>query len=295
MIIAENNRDEFYISKDRVTFTQEQLHIPGLRMMGHHMIHSVLKPLNWHYHENAFEFSLSVKGKFVFETLEKVYQFSGGDVFVSYPNEVHGTNRDPVASGELYWFQLDVSCEEDFLFLCPEAARELIAQMKAIPHHVIHGEISLMLPLMKNAFKAAFSGDDKYRIAAYIVLFLHMMLTYVQKNSAYISLNIQSVLEYIQENITSEIVLEELADIAQLSCSQFKNNFKKEVGISPRQYINQQKIEYAKKFLLEGKSITETAMILSFSSSDYFSSVFKKYTRFTPTEYVQEHIDNRSD
>lgn len=293
MYDAKSIRDTFLISKDRVTLTEEQLHIPGLRMMGHHMINNVLNPLAWHYHENAFEFSMSVKGMFSFKTPDKIYRFSGGDVFVSYPNEVHGTNRDPVSSGELYWFQLDISCEEDLLFLCPEAARDLIRQLQAIPHHVIHGEMSLMLPLMKSSFKAALSGGDKHRIAAYIVLFLHMLLACMQKESLNISLNMMKVLDYIQENVTTDISLEQLAVIANLSCSQFKNNFKKEIGISPRNYINQQRIEYAKELLQEGKSVTETAMLLNFSSSDYFSTVFKKFTRFTPTEYVQEYYKGR--
>lgn len=290
MISAQKHRDDFLISKDRITLTEEQLHIPGLRMLGHHMIYNVLEPLGWHYHEDSFEFSLSVKGNFVFHTPKKVYPFSRGDAFVSYPNEVHGTDKTPVASGELYWFQLDIGNEDNFLFLEPDSAKELIDQLKRIPNHVIHTEISKMLPLMENAFEAALSGRDCHLVAAYLVLFLHLLLSCVQKESSFISLTMLRVLDYIQANITMEISLEHLASIANLSCSQFKQNFKKELGTSPRHYINQQKVEFSKELLLEGRSITEIAMMLNFSSSNYFSSVFKKYTLRTPTEYVQEQM-----
>jgi AraC-like DNA-binding protein len=47
------------------------------------------------------------------------------------------------------------------------------------------------------------------------------------------------------------------------------------VGITPAEYINLQKISYAKKMLSNGKSnITDLAYTLGFSSSNYFSSVF---------------------
>ena len=283
-----NHRDPFLISKDRITLTQAQLHIPGLRMMGHHNIYHVLEPLSWQYHENAFEISVTAKGTFHFRTRKKQYSFSRGDVFISFPNEVHSTDQTPVSTGELYWFQLDISQQDQFLFLEPAAAQELIRQLTLIPHHVVHSEISVLLPLLKNAFDAALAGKDPHLVASYIVLFLHLLLSYVERESLCVSINMLHVLDYIHDNITNEISLEHLASIANLSCSQFKQNFKKELGTSPRHYINQHKIDYAKDLLLEGKTVTETAMLLGFSSSNYFSSVFKKYTLQTPLEYVHE-------
>ncbi len=44
----------------------------------------------------------------------------------------------------------------------------------------------------------------------------------------------------------------------------------------------------AKELLLAGCSVTETAMQLGFSSSNYFSGVFKKYVFRTPSEYMRE-------
>ena len=147
-----------------------------------------------------------------------------------------------------------------------------------------------MLPLMESAFEAALSGNNRHLVAAYLVLFLHLLISYEQKESSHISLTMLRVLEYIQANITTEISLEHLAAIANLSCSQFNQNFKRELGTSPRHYINQQKIEFSKGLLREGQSVTETAMLLNFSSSNYFSSVFKKYTLRTPTEYMHEQM-----
>ena len=94
--------------------------------------------------------------------------------------------------------------------------------------------------------------------------------------------------DYIQEHIREKLPLEELAAVSLLSPSRFKQKFKDQIGISPRNYVNFHKIEEAKKMLLAGASATEVAMDLGFSGSDYFSVVFRRYTSFSPTEYVRE-------
>ena len=100
--------------------------------------------------------------------------------------------------------------------------------------------------------------------------------------------HIRRVLEHILTDLSAGLPLEELAALAELSVSQFKLNFKKEFGTSPRHFINQKKIDRAKELLLAGCSVTETAMQLGFSSSNYFSGVFKKYVFRTPSEYMRE-------
>jgi len=290
MIFGEKSIDKYEVSKYRITLTEEQLQIPGLRMIGKHTIYDVLPSLGWHYHENAFEFSVPAKGAFTFVTPEKKYDFSLGDVFISFPNEIHGTNHEPVSLGELYWFQLDVSREQEILFLCPEASELLISGLKKLSHHVVHHEISGMRTLVEKAFYAACEGK-RFLAAAYVQLYLQFLVESEGKEQSAISPNLQRVLEEIEKNIAEDISLEALANVAGLSCSQFKQNFKKEVGVSPRSYINKRKIEYGKNLLKEGKTVTEAAMALHFSSSNYFSSVFKKYTLCTPSEYVGKNTD----
>ena len=83
--------------------------------------------------------------------------------------------------------------------------------------------------------------------------------------------------------------LDDLASQIYLSTSQFKQKFRSVMGISPRNYINREKINYAKKLLSSGYSVTEAAMKLSFNDSSYFSTVFKKYTLKTPRQYINDH------
>lgn len=287
MISGQKWEDHYTNTKDRLILTETEFFIPGVRMFGHQKIHNAIESLNWHYHENSFEFSIPAKGTFTFSTPEEDYLYSGGDVFISYPNEVHGTNRTPINIGALYWFQLDVSDKNHFLFLKPEAAGELITALNNISLHVVKTDIKKMLPLIKEAFHYGQNPQTSQLAASYLQLFLHLLIDYAQKAPALISPDIQLSLDYMLEHIRGEITLEQLARFSHLSCSQYKQKFKKQLGISPRQYINQQKIECSKKLLEEGKSITETAMLLNFSTCGYFSTVFKKYTLYSPSEYLK--------
>ena len=248
--------------------------------------------LKWHFHENSFEFTVATKGTISFCTQTSTYKFSGGDVMVSFPNDVHGTNNIPITVGELYWFQLDVSDPKNFLFLNETAASDMIAKLQAIPHHVVNADAEEIHPLLKHAFDLARNEEDPVYIASYLQLFLQHIIASSHKEHFLLSPDIGRPLNYILDNITEALPLEELASLANLSCSQYKQKFKKQLGISPRRYINQQKIEQAKIFLMEGMTVTDIAMLLGFTTSGYFSTVFKKYTLYTPMEYVKMQLPN---
>lgn len=293
MIFAEKYLDKFECTKNAITLTQEQHHIPGVTTFAHRLNLQAGDPIVWHYHENSFEFSMLSEGTFSFSTLENSYTFSGSEIFISYPNEIHGSNQVPRYPSDLYWFQLNISDKNNFLFLKPETAQKMIAELNSIPQRIIKDTSGEMIKLVIKAFEFAKEGADTRLTASFLQLFLNLVIVSAQEYSAQISPDIHMVTEYIKKNITSEISLEELASIIGLSCSSFKQKFKKQLGISPRHYINQQKIDYAKILLLEGKSITEVAMTLNFTTCSYFTTVFKKYTYYTPYEYIKKFINQK--
>lgn len=167
-------------------------------------------------------------------------------------------------------------------------AKHMIERLRALPHHVVQADAEEMRPLIQQAFYLAQRNDEPEFIASYLQLFLHLLIHSANNEKFALSPDIGRTLNYILDNITEELPLEELAALASLSCSQYKQKFKKQLGISPRHFINQQKIEYAKLLLLEGMSVTDIAMLLGFTTSSYFSTVFKKYTLYTPTEYLEK-------
>lgn len=91
---------------------------------------------------------------------------------------------------------------------------------------------------------------------------------------------------YIRKHLNEAIELEKLAEISCLSKDHFIRLFKKELGTTPLQYINQKKIEKAQLLLItEELTVKEIAFQLAFDDYSYFNRLFKKTTGVTPQEY----------
>lgn len=91
---------------------------------------------------------------------------------------------------------------------------------------------------------------------------------------------------YIRKHLNEAIELEKLAEISCLSKDHFIRLFKKELGTTPLQYINQKKIEKAQLLLITEKlAVKEIAFQLAFDDYSYFNRLFKKTTGVTPQEY----------
>lgn len=82
---------------------------------------------------------------------------------------------------------------------------------------------------------------------------------------------------YIRKHLNEAIELEKLAGISCLSKDHFIRLFKKELGTTPLQYINQKKIEKAQLLLItEELAVKEIAFQLAFDDYSYFNRLFKK-------------------
>ena len=107
-------------------------------------------------------------------------------------------------------------------------------------------------------------------------------------NSATIDTNsaIYTITEYIRENITSSINLKDLSEKACMSTSTFYRYFKRELGMSPIEFILNEKIKHAKKLLKNpGIQINEVCFMSGFDDCNYFIRLFKKYEGITPKQY----------
>lgn len=278
--------DESLHSRDRMILTGEELQIPGIRLIAFHKVLNATNPLLPHYHENAFEFTLVVDGMMSFYTEGRDYQISGGEIFVSFPDEVHSTNEIPITLNMQYWIQVDVSDPSHFLFLKKDTAASLIEELHQIKRHVVSTDNKEIRSMLEKAYLLAQKPGNELLTASYLTIFLQLVIAFSKESRYHMTPDIDSAIRYVDSHITEELSLEELARFCGLSTSQFKQKFRHIVGISPRNYINRKKIEYAKTLLQRGISVTDTAMQMGFTSSTYFSTVFKKYTMQTPTGYA---------
>ena len=99
-------------------------------------------------------------------------------------------------------------------------------------------------------------------------------------------LRLNSVLQYISKHYQERISTAELAEMCFISECYFCRFFKNATGFSVVDYINRMRADKAAVLLRNtAASITEVAGNVGFNDVNFFSRVFKKYMKKTPSEY----------
>lgn len=100
-----------------------------------------------------------------------------------------------------------------------------------------------------------------------------------------------AVVEYIKDHLTEALTIERLSAVAYMSQSHFFRSFKQEFGISPMEYIIQERLELAKKYLAAPTAtVTDACFRSGFNSVNYFCTLFKKHEGVSPKAYRQTII-----
>ena len=94
------------------------------------------------------------------------------------------------------------------------------------------------------------------------------------------------VIRYIRENLHTSLHVDDLSKRACMSPSHFYRTFKTQLGISPVEFINNERIKLAVGLLQDPKrSIKDVYLDCGFESRSYFNRVFKSHQNLAPGEY----------
>jgi AraC-like DNA-binding protein len=94
------------------------------------------------------------------------------------------------------------------------------------------------------------------------------------------------IIHLIRENIASKVELKSIAKSVGLSTSALYRLFKKQLGISPVEFVILEKIKLAKHYLTDKNVyIKNVSFEAGFEDSNYFIRLFKHYEGITPKQY----------
>ncbi len=97
------------------------------------------------------------------------------------------------------------------------------------------------------------------------------------------------VVAYIREHLSEPITVDKLSDLACMSKPNFFRYFKRELGLSPIEFIIRERLGQAKKHLADPlMPIAEVCYRAGFSNPNYFFKLFRKHEGITPKAFREQ-------
>ncbi len=99
---------------------------------------------------------------------------------------------------------------------------------------------------------------------------------------------IESSLLYIEQNFYKHLKISELAEDCGLSTRRFTELFKRKTGNTCIKYINEKRLNYAKKRLQNQGDINMVMLDSGFGDISHFYKLFKQHTGLTPKQFLDK-------
>jgi AraC family transcriptional regulator len=94
---------------------------------------------------------------------------------------------------------------------------------------------------------------------------------------------LRKVTDYIGDNLTLDLSLSELADVASVSPSHFKMLFKASVGLPVHQYVIRRRVEYAIDLIVGGTlPLSDVALQAGFANQSHMARCMRRFAGVTP-------------
>lgn len=233
-----------------------------------------------HIHD-TLEIYFLLDGESSFSVENKIYKLGAGDAVISRPNELHYCLHDKTArhSHACVWF----APEGKFLlgdFLKSERTR------LSLPESEKAELIGMIYRL-----KAAGDKRDKQAQYAYIIYILNLLRPALGKKEADevktqpLPPVLSAILDDISVNFREIESTDALAAKYFVSRSTLARLFAGHMHVTPKAYVESQKLAHARKMLRGGASVYAAAADSGFSDSSNFIRLFKTRFGITPARY----------
>jgi transcriptional regulator GlxA family with amidase domain len=128
-------------------------------------------------------------------------------------------------------------------------------------------------------------------LEAHALKLTHQILRHILKVTAAsgrvaMRMDINRAVEFLHSRMAQPMTVTELARAAGLSVSHFSREFRREMGMGPKQYGLNARLAHARRLLLGGEgNIGEVAQASGFASLAHFSSAFRAAFGTSPSSF----------
>ena len=229
-----------------------------------------------HFHK-SIELIYVIEGGGIAYADQKKYTVKTGDVFISFPNQIHYYLYSATGKYMVAIFSPDMLFEmREQLYNClPESN---VFNVKNIPN-------------LENLLTQIVNFNGEYRETMEIALIGQIMASVmpccqlksrIKTNSS----NLQLILNYCSSNFKDDITLENVAEAVHISKFHISHLINSKLGMNFNNYLNSIRINHACDLLNESnKKIADISEETGFGSIRSFNRAFKSVMNMTPAEY----------
>ncbi|MBZ5856437.1 AraC family transcriptional regulator [Flavihumibacter profundi] len=253
----------------------------------------------FHYHPEI-EITFIIKGSGTLIVGDKIIPYGDNELILIGPNVPHEWKSDITDIPDNYTQSISVHflknfCGEDFYGI-PEAVfiKQLLDQSEKC-YRVTDTKLKkLTRESLQKLLEA--KGIDRVNI---LLSILNQIATTAgieilsgvglsHKNAEEQNSRINKINRYVMDNFRHQVSINEAAKAANLTSTSFCRFFRQRTHKSFIQYVNEIRIEYACKLLMEGNdSISQIAHESGFENISHFNTQFKKIVHITPTQFIK--------
>lgn len=269
-----------------------------------------------HYFEYAKDFSYSGEmhnfWEIVYADKQNMYITAGaeeiqlpiGHLYIHKPNEFHKIRCDGVRAANSVIVSFDCDCPE--LINISGMVIAASSEEKALLGAIIHEASAVFsTPLGQSYIREMIkSGNGPFGGEQLIRIYLEQLLIFLIRGNRRVpparkpvnnSLLI-AICDYMEKHVEQDLHFSEIQRHFNVSASVIKKNFREHMGCGVMEYFNRLKVDAAKEMIREGNfTFTEISERLSFNTPQYFTTVFRRVSGMTPSEYAGSVRSNSGD
>ena len=193
------------------------------------------------------------------------YPVNAGEAFIICPDDITVYTADKEAPWTYAWIAFDGELSEHFRLLPPVVK--------------FSTNWAIEITLLNRDW-----GAIEHLIAAKLFLMHSEWFSGKKSKADYVT----SVTDYINAKLAHAISVEDIAKHMNLDRRYLSRMFKQKTGKSIQEYIIWTRMQKAKKFLIHGYSVAETARLCGYDDVCNFSKMFKKQTGISPGKWESD-------
>jgi AraC family L-rhamnose operon regulatory protein RhaS len=228
---------------------------------------------------------------------------------ITRPWEVHKVGDPAIGMGKFYWLILDLNVRRphqnwtwpDWIILTPNDLEKLTIILRQ-NEKICWKADKRIRDCFQNIGKAVDTDSQgsnssviRLLVNDLLVLLLDLLIVedvYLDEELTNSSRSVQLFLKELETNLSENWTVEKMAKSTGVGLTRFTHHCRQLTNSTPMKYLMLKRIEISKDILLEKPdiSISQVAYLCGFSTSQYFTTMFKKQEKCTPGIYRKETL-----